>query len=405
MGSEASASLPFFVFLRMKKIEKLLLYLLAFICFSACTDEYEEKDDTRLPAENTIVMFFPWSNNLKPCFLQNINDFKQVIQQHGSEQERYVVCIETQPNIVEINELKMNNGVCSEETVESYTDPGFTTSDGIADLLDRVYVKFPSKQYSMTVGCHGTGWVPAGSFATRSVMPGMEESPVTRFLGGTTTDFQIEISTFKEGIKKSKINKFEMILFDNCYMANVEVAYELRDVCKRIVAYPTEVMAYGFPYQRCGRYLIDGIDYESVCESFYVFYANYEKPCGTISTINCTALDTLARFMKKVNVAAETNRNVNIASLQRMDGYDPTVFVDFSDYVHHITNNSVWLAEFDHLMTVVVPYKRNTPSYYSTLGGQIPIAVGKCSGMTISEPSEHPAMSSYAQTSWYIATH
>ncbi len=389
----------------MKKIEKLLLCLLTFLCVSACTDEYEENDDTRLPAENTIVMFFPWSNNLKPCFLQNISDFKQVIQQHGSDHDRYVVCIETEPGTVNINEIKLTNEGCVEETLDIYTDPRFTTSDGITQLLDRVYAKFPSKAYSMTVGCHGTGWVPAGSFTTRSIPLVAEETPVTRFLGGTTAAYQIEISTFKEGIKNSKINKLEMILFDNCYMANVEVAYELREVTKRIIAYPTEVMAYGFPYQTSGKFLINGIDYESICESFYRFYINYEKPCGTISTINCNALDSLAKFMKKVNLSNDTTFHVDASKLQRLDGYDPTVFVDFSDYVYHLTSNTKWISEFDHLMSVVIPYKRNTPSYYSTLGGQVAIANGKYSGLSTSEPSEHTVMSEYKKTSWYMATH
>lgn len=387
----------------MKKIEKLLLCLLTLLCISACTDEYEENDDTRLPAENTIIMFFPWSNNLTSCFKQNIDDFKHVIQQYGSDNDRYVVCMENSQGIVNINELKLTDGVCSEDLIDSYSDPSFTTSDGISQLLDRVYANFPSKSYSMTVGCHGTGWVPAGSFATRSISYAPEETPVTRFLGGTTAEYQIEISTFKEGIKNSKINKLEMILFDNCYMANIEVAYELKDVTKRIIAYPTEVMAYGFPYQTSGKFLINGIDYESICESFYRFYVNYEKPCGTISTINCNALDSLARFMKKVNLSLDPDKHIDISKIQRMDGYDPIVFVDFSDYVHHLTNNSQWVSEFDHLMTVVIPYKRNTPTYYSTLGGQIQIL--KYSGITTSEPSENSVMSAYKNTSWYMATH
>lgn len=393
-----------FLFYRMKKIEKLLLCLLTIFCISACTDEYEENDDTRLPAENTIVMFFPWSNNLTSCFLQNISDFKQVIRQYGSDQNRYAVCIETEPGTVKIEEIKLNNdGSCTEEILETYSDPRFTTSEGISQMLDLVYAKFPSKAYSMTVGCHGTGWVPVGTFSTRSIPLQAEETPVTRFIGGSTAEYQIEISTFKEGIKNSKIGKMEMILFDNCYMANIEVAYELKDVTKRIIAYPTEVMAYGFPYQTSGKFLLGEINYEQVCESFYRFYANYDNPCGTISTINCTVLDTLARFMKKVNLSLDPSKKVDPSKLQRMDGYEPTVFVDFSDYVNHLTTNSQWLSEFDYLMTVVIPYKRNTPTYYSTIGGQLPIY--KFSGITTSEPSEHTVMSEYKNTSWYIATH
>lgn len=403
MGRETPASLPFFVFWRMKRIEKLLLSLLLFFCFSACTDENEnEKEDgKKQPVENTIIMFFPWSNNLKPCFIQNISDFKQVVQQHGSDKERYIVCFESTQGSVEIKELKLENGECVEDLIDVYNDPRFTTSEGITQLLDRIYAAFPSKKYSMTVGCHGTGWLPAGTFNTRAGSLRSDDIPETRYLGGTTIDFQIEISTFKEGITDSRIGKLEMILFDNCYMSNVEVAYELKDVCKYIVAYPTEVMAYGFPYSTSGKYMINGIDFEQICESFYTFYSRYERPCGTIATINCSGLDTLARFMKKVNQSVDTT--VHVDSLQRYDGYDPIIFVDFQDYVCHLTDNPQFISELDDLMSVVIPFKKNTPTYYSTLGGQIPIA--KYSGISISEPSEHSVMQSYKQTSWYKATH
>ena len=34
----------------------------------------------------------------------------------------------------------------------------------------------------------------------------------------------------------------------------------------------TEVMAYGFPYHECGKYLIGNVDYEGVIQAFYEFY-------------------------------------------------------------------------------------------------------------------------------------
>lgn len=385
----------------MKLIWKLLLCFLALFSIAACDDDPEEETPNKV--EKTTIMFFPWSNNLKPCFVQNINDFKKVIPQFGLESERYVVCMESNPGTMDIIELRQFNGNCLEENVERYFDPNLTTSDGIAELLDRVYAKFPSDKYAMTVGCHGTAWTAAGSFSTRSAAFGLESISETRYLGGTISEYQIEIPTFRSGIKKSKIGKLEMILFDNCYMSSVEVAYELKDVCDYIVAYPTEVMAYGFPYQISGKYLIGGIDYENICESFHGFYSKYEKPCGTISTINCVALDTLARFMKKVNQSIDTTVHVDVSSLQRFDGYDPVLFVDYSDYVYHLTDDAMLLSEFENIMSVVIPYKKNTPSFFSALGGIMPIE--KYSGISTSEPSEHPAMSTYKQTSWYIATH
>lgn len=389
----------------MKKLGKLLLCLLSVVFISACTDEYEDVDDTRIPVTNTTIMFFPWSNNLKPCFIQNIRDFKSVVQQNGLNDERFIVCIESEPGVVDVIEIKNVDGVCTLDTLATYTDPGFTTSDGIAGMLDRVYSLAPAKRYSMTVGCHGTGWVPANSVSTRGVMPVSDEMPLTRYFGGQTSQYQIEISAFKEGVLKSHINKFETLLFDVCYMSTIEVAYELQDIAKYIIAYPTEVMAYGFPYQLSGKFLIGGgVDYENVCESFYRFYLGYEDhPCGTISVINCYGLDSLAKVMKKINMSVDPSDSVDVKVLQRLDGYDPILFVDFQDYVHHLTNDAALVKEFDNQLSIVVPYKRNTVYYFSASAGRV--LLNKCCGLSTSEPSSHTAMSAYKETRWYQATH
>lgn len=44
----------------------------------------------------------------------------------------------------------------------------------------------------------------------------------------------------------------EYILFDDCYMSSLEVAYDLRHVTRHLIACPTEIMVYGMPYSHIG---------------------------------------------------------------------------------------------------------------------------------------------------------
>ena len=69
--------------------------------------------------------------------------------------------------------------------------------------------------------------------------------PPTRWLGGDA--YQTNISAFDKGIEDSGIGKFQYILFDDCNMTGIEVAYELRNATHRIIGSPTEIMAYGMP--------------------------------------------------------------------------------------------------------------------------------------------------------------
>ncbi len=46
--------------------------------------------------------------------------------------------------------------------------------------------------------------------------------------------------------------KMEYILFDDCYMSSVEVAYELKEATRFLIASTSEMMAYGMPYATVG---------------------------------------------------------------------------------------------------------------------------------------------------------
>ena len=58
---------------------------------------------------------------------------------------------------------------------------------------------------------------------------------MTRYFGGVTSDDQTDISTLADAISDAGL-KMEFILFDDCYMSSVEVAYDLRHVTGHIIA-------------------------------------------------------------------------------------------------------------------------------------------------------------------------
>ncbi len=376
-------------------LKKILFILFSIFALASCD---KEKKNDESPVEKTTIMFFPWSTNLKSCFMQNINDFHQLIRKNKLNNERVMVCMETEPGeatIMEITEEKIAD-------VMTYKNPSFTTSFGISNFLNQIHKKAPAKKYSMIVGCHGTAWLPALETRTRCSFSDDSEVPLTRYFGGTTKEFQIEIPVFKEGIQNSMIKNFEYILFDDCYMANVEVAYELKDVCNHIVASPTEIMAYGFPYHLCGSYLMGAVNYESICSTFHQFYSKYSIPCGTIAVIDCSEMDNLAGIVRRINSYSPELDTLS-SPIQRMDGYEPTLFYDFGDYVEHLVIPDQLKQDFYVQLEKVVPYKRNTESYFSTFEGVIPIK--SYSGITTSVPSSHPLAKMIVNTSWYKNTH
>lgn len=383
-------------------------------------------------AEQTLLMYFPWSGNLTSFFLTNIEDMKSVIAKGTPENCRVLVFLmqfgtgneESGKLIGDLFELVEEQGKVVQKYHKHYLEPAITTAEGIRTILRDVQGIAPAKRYAMTIGSHGMAWLPAQpETSTLNVEPSYASEashaeyweqttpdglPITRWFGGTSEQHRTDISTLAEAIAAANIH-FEYILFDDCYMSSIEVAYELRHVTDHLIASPNEIMAYGFPYAQCGRYMIGEPDYEGICRTFYNFYLGYvdnygvSRPYGTIAVTRCAELEGLARVMQQIN-AASKGVQVDINTIQRMDGYHPQRFVDYGDYVRTLCSDEQLMTAFEVQLERTVPSacRRHTPRFYTQNGT---ILIETFTGLTTSDPSTSELCLSKDQTSWWKATH
>ena len=381
----------------------LCLITLSFFVLSCEKDEIE-------PVENqkTLFMYLPWSTNLTSNFYTNISDMEKAISQKGLNGERVIVFMSTTSEKAILFEITCKKGKCEQVTLKEYNNPPFTTAEGITSILNDVKSFAPAPTYAMTIGCHGMGWLPVHSTKGRartSIRMHWENEgvPQTRYFGGTTSQYQTDITTLAEGITDAGI-KMEYILFDDCYMSTIEVAYDLRNVTDYLIGSTCEIMAYGMPYSIIGKDLMGEPNYQAICDGFYSFYSTYEEmPCGTLGITNCAELDHLATIMKEINnryTFDPSKRN----QLQPLDGYYPVIFYDYGDYVAHLCDDTSLLKEFKEQLERTVPYKTHTESYYSmNTGTTTPIKT--FSGITVSDPSINSLATDKTETNWYKATH
>lgn len=385
----------------------LIILCTAVLCLSVVSCGKNEDSEPEGENIRTLFMYMPWSSNLTDDFRKNISDMEKNISSNGLQNEKVVVFLSTSPSEAEMFELCYHNGKCERKPLKKYSKPELTTATGITAILNDVRASAPAKTYSMTIGCHGMGWIPVNR--TRGgALPGnkmhwdYEGVPETRFFGGMTAEYQTDISTLAEGIRGAGM-EMEYILFDDCYMSSIEVAYELKDVTDYLIGSTSEIMAYGMPYATMGKHLLGVPDYGAMCREFHDFYSSYEEmPCGTIAVTDCSELDNMARIMKEINSRYSFDGSLT-ESLQRLDGYTPTLFYDFGDYVAHLCGDPALLQEFEKQLTRTVPYKAHTDNFYSMVSGIIPI--NTFSGITTSDPSANTLADGKANTRWYAATH
>lgn len=387
-------------------LKHFFLLLFSIIVLASCGGN-DDPVDPFVPTKtkNTLFVFMPYTannngyNSLYENLKINLEDMEQAIKQEkGLGNSQLIVFISESIKTSHLIYIGYNKGKCQRDTLKTYTDYDYTTSDGITSLLTGIKQMAPADNYSMIIGCHGEGWMPK------------PKSTQTRYFGGTA--IPIDISDFNEGIKNAGM-KMNFILFDDCYMSGMEVAYQLRESSNYLIASTSEMMGYGIPYHLILKYMLaDTPDYKAICEDFTNFYRTYKSgiqpmPYGTIAVTDLNYAEAMAIYMKKLNSTHTFDIN-KIDDLQDLDvqHFTPTVYFDFGSYLRVLCgDDAAAYAEATNILKDLVPYKGTTGKIFS-LAGQSELELKEFSGLTISDPSINSrAIEKKKQTAWWNATH
>ena len=366
------------------KTSRLILRLVIVVCVVSLLLSCHKNDDEpdRINTQ-TVIFFFPYSADMTSYFKRNISDIEAAVLNGAFRSERLIVCISSTKDRADVIELRDNK----RDTLFHYDNPDFTTSADISQMLSDIIKTAPADKYSLVAGGHGTAWVPA------------DVKNLSKSFGGYHTKTGVENIAY--AIQNAGL-KMQYILFDGCFMSNVETVYALRNAADYIIGCPTEIMIKGIPYQHCAKFLGDGVlDYDGFCRAFCEYYGSYDTPCGTIAVTDCSALDSLAQVMKLINKAHDFDASI-LGDVQRLDGYQTPVFYDLGDYVARLCKDERLLATFNAQLSKTVPYKAHTEYFYSERSGKIKI--NAFSGLSVSPPTDGTLRLGVEDTQWWMAT-
>ncbi len=413
----------------MKRLLALFALVLTMAAVVSCgkDDAYDESDYNK----QTVIIYMPWtgtstSSGLYNIFQQNLDSIESAIVKARGLSGRVVVYINTSATEAELYEITYDNGVITHVPLKNYSGTGYLTAAGVTEILGDVQAYAWALNYAMMVGSHGYGWtykddwdgepryakslvvLPTGANSAKGMGATAAPYPTTRYFGSTDTAYGIDVATFAEGIAGAGM-KMQYIQFDDCYMANIETAYELRNVTCYLIASTSEVMAIGVPYQTMWASLAKATpDYATAIAAFGTFYSAYTYPYGTLTALDCRKVETLAETMREINSRCTFDETLR-DSLQVLDGFTTPIFYDLEDYVARLCTNTSLLSDFQSQLDDVVKAEFHTDSVYSYLSsatGPKYIPISTFSGLTISDPSLNAvAIKGREKTAWWQATH
>ena len=421
-------------FLDINMIKKLFTLFICMISlamtFTGCSEEAFDTDSVN---KQTILVFYPWTGSKSYTgllgYLQNNIDSicDGIIDRKGLNNSRVLVFLSDKYNHSTLYDLQYNATTKSVDRVplKEYEGASYASAEGIADIMNEVKTQASALNYALIVGVHGCGWTYASDwsrypyYARPSVtrprdnnFSGIQfgpdpNAPLTRFFGSVSlAENAMDISTLAEGIRESGL-KMQYILFDACYMSNIETAYELKDVTNYMIASGSEIMAAGLPYRSMWSYLNSATpNYSGIVSTSVNFYKNSSDPFCNLAAIDCRQVEKLAGVMKEINAQYQLSASVSLDSIQHLDGFRPHLFYDLETYVDSLRPSGYLLDQFKSQLKLTIKASDHTDEAYTCIYNSDSFKIKNYCGITISDPSQHSvAIKGREKTGWWKATH
>lgn len=396
-------------------VATMLLFIVATCSFSACS-----KDDETPPIvspyveSRTVMVYMVAENSLNKNVWADVQEMLVGMNNDTlSANDRLVIYLDDVklPRIYVVDKTTKITQFSELVPVMTYeNDVNSSSAEQLGTFIDYVKSNYPAESYGLVMWSHASGWTPSNFSGDM-----YSETPTKRKSfgvdnGKNTTNNNGNQMNIDDMASVLQGNAFDFIFFDACVMQTIEVAYELRDAAKWLIASPAEIPASGANYETMTRAMFLKDDY--VNQMLTVYKQEYSNAYGiVVSAVNTEALDDYAAYMKSVVAAHRSEMlNLNISSMLNYIRYGSWTttspdFLDMQGIMLKVLDDeeyAQWKGNTDKLITCV-----HTGRWYSGYPKSI-IAIddAQCCGMAMFIPFEKYTYSyesfneKYLKTSW-----
>jgi len=342
-------------------IYKLFCVILSAVALTGCSENGDEPDGPGVP--RSVLVYMVANNSLGSSHFDtaDIDEMMTAARQGDFGKSRLFVyhhAHNAQPVLKEITPE-------GERVIITYDTPESSVS---STRMNNVIADFkrlaPAQHHGIILWSHGSGWIENGMEAAKA-MPQEDANLISPQSFGDDGGRYMNVTTLAKVLQGKG---FDFIYFDCCYMAGVEVVYELRLCAPRIVASATELPARGMPYDETLRHLLkSNADLVAAARATFNFYntlPGQARTC-TISVIDTAGLEALA----------DATRDIYSVNNTPSEGFSPQHFMtsacyifDFGQYADDLASRYPTLrSNFDNAIENVVVYKASTPELWGII--------------------------------------
>ncbi len=400
---------------------RLLFYLifstLSISIFTSCKDEDKEPVP---PTDNTIsrvvFVYMVAENDLSSSDLAfDTDDIKEMLlgRTYMSDNDRLIIYFDnaqqgTLPCFYEISNRTQAYDINSLTPVYTYhTDFNSASATTFDMAMKYVYDHYPADSYGIVLWSHGSGWIPYHANETKTRAFGVDTGNNSYGSWGE----QMNINDMATVLKK--YSNIDFLLFDACFMQSIEVAYELKDVTRYILASPTETPGPGAPYNFiCKPMFSDKLHMDNIMMAYYNQYIHHPEGYGVLlSVIDCAKLESFAQVHSRLfhkykdNATKELLDNtLNYFNFDLWHGYSemPDCYDMKGVMQQIITDPEDWL-EWHTAFKRAVPHSIATDWWYSDYDYfyMLYVANSEEGGLMLTDQEQYGGISMYIEQDKY----
>ncbi len=373
-------------------MKNLLKFLLFSIVFSSCQSDYLEEEIPVTP-KRLVIVYMVADNNLDYFAIQDINEMEQGFPKNS--EDKLVVYIDRNQNSLPSHPYLLE--ITHDETdaivspiLRAYTEQNSSDATVFKNVLSEVSNYYPNEHFTskgLVMWSHGNAWLPNGiSIATnRDVL--LENVSKSFGLDDASEKANMDI---KELATVLENDTFDFILFDACFMASIEVIYELRNTADYFISSATEILSSGFPYTEVTPlFFEENIDVNSIASTYFNHYNNKTglQKSASISVVKMNKIENLTTQIFNFSSALASNNNLVIPAkqnVQQLDRFNGEWIYDLQDFLSKTAKLNNLQNEYAEIVTQwnkTITYENKTPFMVQS------IDLNSCNGISTYIPN------------------